>query len=83
LLRAVNFFSGISTRIAHLDLRESEVVHIWKMLSRPATHRSCWSSSFSLKTALNDVLSSAGLLRVLSHQYDELKRLELNAVTDP
>src|SRR5260370_374536 len=38
----------------------------------------------SLRTALPDVLSSSGLLRVpITIQYDELKRLELDAVTNP
>jgi diguanylate cyclase (GGDEF)-like protein len=37
-----------------------------------------------LKTALTDVLTSSGLLRVpILIEYEELKRLELNAVTDP
>src|SRR5260370_36810249 len=38
----------------------------------------------ALKTALMDVLASAGLFRVpVVIEYDELKTLQLNAVTDP
>jgi diguanylate cyclase (GGDEF)-like protein len=38
----------------------------------------------SLKTALVDVLASAGLFRVpILIEYDDLKKLQLNAVTDP
>jgi diguanylate cyclase (GGDEF)-like protein len=38
----------------------------------------------ALKTALMDVLASAGLFRVpIIIEYDELKTLQLNAVTDP
>ena len=38
----------------------------------------------ALKTALMDVLASAGLFRVpIIIEYDELKKLQLNAVTDP
>src|SRR5260370_29410470 len=38
----------------------------------------------ALKTALMDVLASAGLFRVpIVIEYDELKTLQLNAVTDP
>ena len=38
----------------------------------------------ALKTALMDVLTSAGLFRVpIILEYDELKALQLNAVTDP
>jgi diguanylate cyclase (GGDEF)-like protein len=71
--------------IAHLDLRESESVNIWEeMLSRRRELTNLVGRQVSLKTALTDVLSSAGLLRVpILIEYDELKRLELNAVTDP
>jgi diguanylate cyclase (GGDEF)-like protein len=71
--------------IAHLDLRESESLHIWEeMLSRRRELTDLVGRQVSLKTALTDVLSSAGLLRVpILIEYDELKRLELNAVTDP
>jgi diguanylate cyclase (GGDEF)-like protein len=71
--------------IAHLDLRETESIHIWEeMLSRRRELTNLVGRQVSLKTALTDVLSSAGLLRVpILIEYDELKRLELNAVTDP
>jgi diguanylate cyclase (GGDEF)-like protein len=71
--------------IAHVDLREAESVHIWEeMLSRRRELTSLVGRQVSLKTALTDVLSSAGLLRVpILIEYDELKKLELNAVTDP
>ena len=71
--------------IAHLDLREPESLHIWEeMLSRRRELTDLVGRQVSLKTALTDVLSSAGLLRVpILIEYDELKRLELNAVTDP
>jgi len=71
--------------IAHVDLRESESVQIWEdMLSRRRGLTGLVGRQVSLKTALTDVLSSAGLLRVpILIEYDELKKLELNAVTDP
>src|SRR5467141_2736002 len=71
--------------IAHVDLRESESVQIWEdMLSRRRELTGLVGRQVSLKTALTDVLSSAGLLRVpILIEYDELKKLELNAVTDP
>ena len=71
--------------IAHVDLRESESVQIWDdMLSRRRELTGLVGRQVSLKTALTDVLSSAGLLRVpILIEYDELKKLELNAVTDP
>jgi diguanylate cyclase (GGDEF)-like protein len=71
--------------IAHLDLRESESVQIWDdTLSRRRELTGLVGRPVSLKTALTDVLSSAGLLRVpILIEYDDLKKLELNAVTDP
>jgi diguanylate cyclase (GGDEF)-like protein len=71
--------------IAHLDLRETQSVQIWEeMLARRRELTGLVGRQVSLKTALMDVLSSSGLLRVpILIEYDELKRLELNAVTDP
>src|SRR5882762_3396020 len=71
--------------IAHLDLRETQSVEIWdEMLVRRRELTDLLGRQVSLKTALMDVLSSSGLLRVpILIEYDELKRLELNAVTDP
>src|ERR1700694_165883 len=71
--------------IAHLDLRETQSVQIWDdMLSRRRELTDLVGRKVSLTTALMDVLSSSGLLRVpILIEYDELKRLELNAVTDP
>src|SRR5260370_10299017 len=71
--------------IAHLDLRETESVQIWdEMLSRRRELTNLLGRPVSLRTALTDVLSSSGLLRVpILIEYDELKRLELDAVTDP
>jgi len=71
--------------IAHLDLRETQSVQIWdEMISRRRELTDLLGRQVSLKTALTDVLSSSGLLRVpILIEYEELKRLELNAVTDP
>ncbi len=71
--------------IAHLDLRETQSVQIWdEMLSRRRELTDLVGRQVSLKTALMDVLSSSGLLRLpILIEYHELKRLELNAVTDP
>src|SRR5437764_4310947 len=71
--------------IAHLDLRESQSVEVWdEMLVRRRELSDLLGRRVSLKTALTDVLSSSGFLRVpILIEYDELKRLELDAVTDP
>src|SRR5256885_430472 len=71
--------------LAHVDLRESQSVQIWdEMLLRRRDLTGLLGRQVSLKTALTDVLSSSGFLRVpILIEYDDLKRLELNAVTDP
>jgi diguanylate cyclase (GGDEF)-like protein len=71
--------------LAHVDLRESQSVQVWdEMLSRRRELTGLLGRQVSLKTALTDVLSSSGFLRVpILIEYDDLKRLELNAVTDP
>ena len=71
--------------ITHLDLRESQCVQLWdEMLLRRRELSEHLGRQISLKTALMDVLTSAGLFRVpILIEYDELKKLQLNAVTDP
>jgi diguanylate cyclase (GGDEF)-like protein len=71
--------------IAHVDLREAQSVQIWdEMLLRRRELSDLLGRQVALKTALTDVLTTSGLLRVpILIEYDELKRLELNAVTDP
>jgi diguanylate cyclase (GGDEF)-like protein len=71
--------------IAHLDLQESDCLQLWDdMLTRRRELSEHIGRPISLKTALMDVLTSAGLFRIpILIEYDELKRLQLNAVTDP
>ncbi|HMI50418.1 MAG TPA: GGDEF domain-containing protein [Candidatus Saccharimonadales bacterium] len=71
--------------ITHLDLRESQCNQLWdEMLTRRRELGEHLGRQVSLKTALMDVLSSAGLFRVpIIIEYDELKKLQFNAVTDP
>ena len=71
--------------ITHLDLREAQCVQLWDdMLTRRRELSEHMDQQISLKTALMDVLTSAGLFRVpILIEYDELKKLQLNAVTDP
>jgi diguanylate cyclase (GGDEF)-like protein len=70
--------------VTHLDLRESQCLQLWEeMITRRRQLSEALHRTVSLKTALMDVLSTAGLLRVpVLIEYDELKRLNLNAVTD-
>jgi diguanylate cyclase (GGDEF)-like protein len=71
--------------IAHLDLREPECVQIWDdMLSRRRELSDRSDRQVSLITALMDVLTRLGHLRVpILIEYENLKKLQLNAVTDP
>lgn len=71
--------------VTHLDLRENQCIQLWdEMLTRRRELGESLGRAISLKTALMDVLSGAGLLRVpILIEYDELKKLQLNAVTDP
>jgi len=71
--------------ITHLELREDQCVQLWdEMLTRRRELSEHMERQVSLKTALMDVLTSAGLFRVpILIEYDELKKLQLNAVTDP
>jgi diguanylate cyclase (GGDEF)-like protein len=71
--------------ITHLDLRESQCIQLWdEMLLRRRELSENLGRQVALKTALMDVLASAGLFRVpIIIEYDELKTLQLNAVTDP
>src|SRR6202008_1463531 len=69
----------------HLDLRESQCLQLWEEI---LTHRKEFSEQMgrpvSLKTALMDVLSNAGLIRVpVVLEYEEFKKLQVSAVTDP
>src|SRR5208282_523724 len=71
--------------ITHLDLRESQCVQLWdEMLTRRRELSDNLGRMISLKTALMDVLTTAGMFRVpILIEYEELKKLQLNAVTDP
>ncbi len=69
----------------HLDLRESQCLQLWdEVLTRRRELTDILGRPISLKTVLMDVLSSSGLVRVpVILEYDELKKIQLNAVTDP
>jgi diguanylate cyclase (GGDEF)-like protein len=68
-----------------LDLRESQCLQLWEeMLLRRRELSELLGRPVSLKTVLMDVLSTTGLVRVpVVLEYDEFKKLKVNAVTDP
>lgn len=71
--------------ITHLELKEAQCIQLWEdMLLRRRELSETLGRQVALKTALMDVLTNTGLFRVpIVIEYDELKTLELNAVTDP
>ena len=68
----------------HLDL-PNQCLQLWdEMLTRRREFSDALGRPASLKTSLMDVLSTAGLVRVpVILEYNELKKIKLNAVTDP
>jgi diguanylate cyclase (GGDEF)-like protein len=68
-----------------LELRESQSLQLWdEVLTRRRELSDTLGRPVSLKTVLMDVLSSSGLVRVpVILEYEELKKIQLNAVTDP
>src|SRR6266516_2737228 len=79
------FLQRFLRAICHVELRESECVQIWvEMLTRRRALSEQAGRPVVLKAALMDVLATSGFLRVpIILEYEELKKLELNAVTDP
>jgi GGDEF domain-containing protein len=79
------FLQRFLRAITHVDLRESQCVQVWdEMLARRRELTDLAGRPISLKTALLDVLAGSGFLRVpVIIEFEDLKRLELNAVTDP
>jgi diguanylate cyclase (GGDEF)-like protein len=71
--------------IAHIELSETQSVQHWeKILERHRELSESLGKKVSLKTAIIDVLASTNVLRVpIIMEYDELKKLQLNAATDP
>jgi len=71
--------------VAHLDLSEGECLEVWTQINQRRTQLAEKLGRFvSVKTALMDVLSAGGLLRVpILIEYEELKRIQINAATDP
>ncbi len=79
------FLQRFLRAITHLDLRESQCLQLWEQtLARRIQLTEKLGRPVSIKTALMDVLSAANLLRVpILIEYDDLKRLQINAATDP
>jgi diguanylate cyclase (GGDEF)-like protein len=79
------FLQRFLRAICHVELRESQCVQVWdEMLVRRRALADQAGRQVALKAALLDVLAAYGFVRVpLIIEYEDLKKLELNAVTDP
>ena len=79
------FLQRLFLTLAHVEIPENQAVALWDdVLLRRAHLSGVAEAPVSFQTALVDVLASKGLFRVpVVLEYDELKSLHRNAVTDP
>jgi diguanylate cyclase (GGDEF)-like protein len=79
------FLQRFLLSLAHVEIPESKAIALWdEILTRRMQLSERADSPVALHTALVDVLSSAGMFNVpVILEYDELKNLHRNAVTDP
>lgn len=79
------FLRGFFRALTHLEISEEKSLQLWdEILLRRQTLSGSSGQTVSLQTALVDVFASAGLFRFpLLIERDDLKKLELSAVTDP
>jgi len=79
------FLQRFFVAIAHVEIPEDKAVALWdEVLARKIYLSERTESHVSLQTALVDVLTSSGLLRVpVVLEYEDLKNLHRNAITDP
>jgi len=71
--------------IARIDLADTQASEYWeRILLRRRELAESIGKKISLKTAMVDVLASTNFLRVpILMEYDEFKKLQINAATDP
>ena len=79
------FLQRFLLSLAHVEIPESKAIALWdEILTRRMQLSERAESPVALHTALVDVLSSAGMFNLpVILEYDELKNLHRNAVTDP
>lgn len=78
------FLQRFFKSLAQIELPESDAISTWdQILERRRELSLSLSKPISLKTAMVDVLASTNFLRVpILVEYDELKKLQINAATD-
>ena len=79
------FLQRFFRTVAQLDLTDTQSLEYWeKILARRQELSESLGKPMSLKTAMVDVLASFNFLRVpILMEYEELKKLQINAATDP
>ena len=79
------FLQRFFRSIAHVDLTETQGLDFWeKTLARKRELSESVGKQVALQAALVDVLGSANLLRLpILIEYEELRKLQINAATDP
>jgi diguanylate cyclase (GGDEF)-like protein len=71
--------------LAQIEVTESQAIEYWRQtLLRKEELNASLDKKISLRAAIVDVLSSASVLRVpILIEYEDLKKLQINAATDP
>jgi diguanylate cyclase (GGDEF)-like protein len=78
------FLQRFLRSIAHVELSETQGLDFWEdTLARKRELSECIGKKVPLQAALLDVLASANLLRLpILMEYEELRKLQINAATD-
>lgn len=77
------FLKQLFRILTRLDLTETQSGEYWSRILQRRAEFTSLGKKTSWKTALVDVLSSEGLLRVpIVIEYDDFKKLQINAATD-
>jgi diguanylate cyclase (GGDEF)-like protein len=79
------FLQRFFRSLAHIDLTETQSLDYWdQALARKRELSESVGKRVPLQAALVDVLASAGHLRLpILMEYEELRKLQINATTDP
>jgi len=79
------FLQRFFRSIAQIEITETQSLDLWdQALARKRELSESIGKRVALQAALVDVLASAGLLRLpILMEYEELRKLQINAATDP
>jgi len=79
------FLQKFFRTMAQIEVTETQSLDFWdQALARKTELSECVGKSVALQAAMVDVLESAGQLRLpILMEYEELRKLQINAATDP